>query len=123
MVRRGVARFAFAGEAETLDRVARVAPAARAARAAALRVTLHVAVKAIRAAHVCYAVVPGVLRENAQYLRAGRAQCANTLWRLQSLPLPPTSLLWPRQNSRALPGRPCKYYPRGHLDLTSWDFF
>ena len=94
MVRRGVARFAFAGEAEALDRVAR---AARAARAAALRVTLHVAVKAIRAAHVCYAVVPGVLRENAQYLRAGRAQCANTLWRLQSLPLPPTSLLWPRQ--------------------------
>ena len=69
-----------------------------------------VAVKAIRAAHVCYVVVfgVGVLRENDRYQREGRAPCESTLWRQRRSPLPPTSLPWPRQNSRALPGRPCK---------------
>jgi hypothetical protein len=94
--RRGVVRFAYAGVAAASDRAAhavravRAAPAEHAAcavPAAAQRVMLsvrkgvkamHEAVKAIRAAHVCYAVVSGVLRENARYLRAGRAPCANT---------------------------------------------
>ena len=62
---------------------------------------MRVAVKAMRAAHVCYVVVvSGVLRK-AQYLRARRAPCANTLWRQRRSPLLPTSLPWPRQNSRA----------------------
>ena len=121
-----VVRFAFAGVAAASDRAARAAPAEHAAcavravcdvRAAAQRVRLsvkddvratRVAVKAIRAAHVCYVVVSGVLRENARYLRARRAPCASTLWRQRRSPLLPTSLPWPRQNSRALPGRPCK---------------
>jgi hypothetical protein len=79
-------------------------------RAAAQRVRLsvkdgvmatRVAVKAMRAAHVCYAVVvSGVLRK-AQYLRARRAPCASTLWRQRRSPLLPTFLPWPHQNSRA----------------------
>ena len=64
---------------------------------------MRVPVKAMRAAHVCYVVVFGVvvLRENARYLRGGRAPCASTLWRQRRSPFPPTSLPWPRQNSRA----------------------
>ena len=123
--RRGVVRFAFAGVAAASDRAASAARAVRAVRAvrdvraehaaravpaAAQRVRLsaqdgvramHEAVKAIRAVHVCYVVVSGVLREKARYLRAGRAPCASTLWRQRRSPLPPTSLPWPRQNSRA----------------------
>ena len=97
--RRGVVRSALAGVAAASDRAASAARALRAVRAvraehavcavpaAAQRVRLsvqkgvkamHEVVKAIRAAHVCYAVVSGVLRENARYLRAGRAPCANT---------------------------------------------
>ena len=123
--RRGVVRFAFAGVAAASDRAAsavravRAEHAARAVPAAAQRVRLsakddvratRVAVKAIRAAHVCYVVVfgVGVLRENDRYLREGRAPCESTLWRQRRSPLLPTSLPWPRQNSRALPGRPCK---------------
>jgi negative regulator of sigma E activity len=118
---RGVVRFAFAGVAAASDRAASAAPAEHAAcavravcdvRAAAQRVRLsvkddvratRVAVKAMRAAHVCYVVVFGVvvLREKAQYLREGRAPCASTLWRQRRSPLLPTSLPWPRQNSRA----------------------
>ncbi len=111
-----VVRFAFAGVAKASDRAAsaardvRAEHAARAVPAAAQRVWLsvkdgvkamHEPVKAIRAAHVCYVVVSGVLRENARYLRARRAPCASTLWRQRRLPLPPTSSPWPRQNSRA----------------------
>jgi hypothetical protein len=114
--RRGVVRFAFAGVAAASDHAAPsehaacAEHAARAVHAAAQRVRLsvqkgvkamHEAVKAIRAAHVCYVVVSGVLRENARYLRAGRAPCASTLWRQRRSPLPPTSSPWPRQNSRA----------------------
>ena len=114
--RRGVVRFAFAGVAAASDRAAsavravRAEHAARAVPAAAQRVRLsvkdgvmatRVAVKATRAAHVCYVVSAGVLREKAQYLRARRAPCASTLWRQRRSPLPPTSLPWPRQNSRA----------------------
>ena len=121
-VRRGVVRFAVAGVAVASYRAARAAravlavravPAVRAAcavPAAAQRVRLsvkdgvkatRVAVKAMRAAHVCYVVVvSGVLRK-AQYLRARRAPCASTLWRQRRSPLLPTSLPWPRQNSRA----------------------
>jgi len=127
--RRGVVRFAFAGVAAASDRAASAARAVRAVRAvraehaaravpaAAQRVRLsmqkgvkamHEVVKAIRAAHVCYVAVSGVLRENARYLREGRAPCESTLWRQRRSPLLPTSLPWPRQNSRALPGRPCK---------------
>jgi hypothetical protein len=79
-------------------------------RAAAQRVRLsvkdgvmamRVAVKATRAAHVCYVVVvSGVLRK-ARYLRARRAPCASTLWRQRRSPLLPTFLPWPHQNSRA----------------------
>ena len=121
---RGVVRFDFAGVAEPLDRAAahavRAAPAEHAAcavraacavPAAAQRVRLsvkdgvramRVAVNAMRAAHVCYVVVvSGVLREKAQYLRARRAPCASTLWHQRRSPLLPTSLPWPRQNSRA----------------------
>ena len=133
--RRGVVRFAYAGVAAASDRAASAARALRAVRAvraehaacaehaaravpaAAQRVRLsvqkgvkamHEVVKAIRAAHVCYAVVvSGVLRK-ARYLRARRAPCASTLWRQWRSPLPPTSLPWPRQNSRACSGRPCK---------------
>ena len=116
---RGVVRFAFAGVAAASDHAApsehaahavRAEHAARAVHAAAQRVRLsvkdgvmatRVAVKAMRAAHVCYAVVvSGVLRK-AQYLRARRAPCASTLWRQRRSPLLPTSLPWPRQNSRA----------------------
>ena len=126
-VRRGVvARFDFAGVAAASDRAASAARAVRAVRAeraacavpaAAQRVRLsvkdgvmatRVALKAMSAAHVCYVVSAGVLREYAQYLRARRAPCASTLWRQRRSPLLPTSLPWPRQNSRALPGRPCK---------------
>ena len=100
-VRRGVVvRFDFAGVAVASYRAARAAravPAEHAAcavravcdvRAAAQRVRLsvkdgvkatRVAVKAMRAAHVCYVVSAGVLREYAQYLRARRAPCASTL--------------------------------------------
>jgi hypothetical protein len=60
-----------------------------------------VAVKAMRAAHVCYVVSAGVLREKARYLRARRAPCASTLWRQRRSPLLPTFLPWPHQNSRA----------------------
>ena len=113
---RGVVRFSFAAVAEPLDRAARAvraAPAEHAAcaeHAAAQRVRLsvkdgvramRVAVKAMRAAHVCYVVSAGVLREEAQYLRARRAPCASTLWHQRRSPLLPTSLPWPRQNSRA----------------------
>ena len=113
---RGVVRFAFAEVAEPLDRAARAvraAPAEHAAcaeHAAAQRVRLsvkdgvramRVAVKAMRAAHVCYVVSAGVLREKARYLRARRAPCASTLWHQRRSPLLPTSLPWPRQNSRA----------------------
>ena len=112
---RGVVRFAFAEVAEPLDRAAHAENAACAehaacdVRAAAQRVRLsvkdgvramRVAVKAMRAAHVCYVVSAGVLRK-ARYLRARRAPCASTLWRQRRSPLPPTSLPWPRQNSRA----------------------
>ena len=106
---RGVVRFAFAGVAAASDRAARAAPAEHAAcavravcaehaacaehavcdvRDAAQRVRLsvkdgvkamRVALKAMRAAHVCYVVSAGVLREKAQYLRARRAPCASTL--------------------------------------------
>ena len=116
--RRGVVRFAFAGvaaasyRAASAARAVRAEHAARAVPAAAQRVRLsvqngvkamHVVVKAMRAAHVCYVVVFGVvvLRENARYLRGGRAPCASTLWRQRRSPFPPTSLPWPRQNSRA----------------------
>ena len=129
---RGVVRFAFAGVAAASDRAARAAPAEHAAcavravcaehaacaehavcdvRAAVQRVRLsvkdgvkamRVALKAMRAAHVCYVVVvSGVLREYAQYLRARRAPCASTLWRQRRSPLLPTFLPWPHQNSRA----------------------
>ncbi len=113
--RRGVVRSALAGVAAASDRAAsaaralravravRAEHAARAVHAAAQRVRLSVqkGVKAMRAAHVCYAVVvSGVLRK-AQYLRARRAPCASTLWRQRRSPLPPTSSPWPRQNSRA----------------------
>ena len=115
-VRRGVVRFDFAGVAEPLDRAAPaehaacVEHAACAEHAAAQRVRLsvkdgvmamRVAVKAMRAAHVCYVVSAGVLREKARYLRERRAPCASTLWRQRRSPLLPTSLPWPRQNSRA----------------------
>ena len=111
-----VVRFAFAGVAAASDRAASAARAVRAehaacaVRAAAQRARLsvkdgvratRVAVKAMRAAHVCYVVSAGVLREKAQYLRARRAPCASTLWRQRRSPLLPTSLPWPRQNSRA----------------------
>ncbi len=115
--RRGVVRFAFAGVAAASDRAASAARAVRAVRAehaacavraAAQHVTLRVAVKvmrvavkAIRAVHVCYVAVSGVLRDKARYLRAGRAPCASTLWHQRRSPLLPTSLPWPRQNSRA----------------------
>ena len=112
--RRGVVRFAFAGVAAASDRAASAARAvcaehaACAVRAAAQHVTLRVAVramrvavKAMRAAHVCYVVSAGVLREKARYLRARRAPCASTLWHQRRSPLLPTSLPWPRQNSRA----------------------
>ena len=114
--RRGVVRFAFAGVAAASDHAAPsehaacAEHAARAVHAAAQRVRLsvkdgvmatRVAVKATRAAHVCYVVSAGVLREKAQYLRARRAPCASTLWRQRRSPLPPTSSPWPRQNSRA----------------------
>ena len=97
--RRGVVRFAFAGVAKASDRAAsaardvRAEHAARAVPAAAQCVWLsvkdgvkamHEPVKAIRAVHVCYVVVSGVLRENARYLRARRAPCASTLWRQRS---------------------------------------
>ena len=113
-----VVRFAFAGVAAASDRAARAAPAEHAAcavravcdvRAAAQRVRLsvkdgvratRVAVKATRAAHVCYVVSAGVLRK-ARYLRARRAPCASTLWRQRRSPLLPTFLPWPHQNSRA----------------------
>jgi len=114
---RGVVRFAFAGVAEPLDRAAPAEHAACAehaicdVRAAAQRVRLsvkdgvramRVAVKAMRAAHVCYVVSAGMLREHAQYLRARRAPCASTLWHQRRSPLLPTSSMpWPRQNSRA----------------------
>ena len=91
---RGVVRFDFAGVAAASDRAARAENAACAehaacdVRAAAQRVRLsvkddvratRVAVKAMRAAHVCYmVVVSGVLRK-ARYLRARRAPCASTL--------------------------------------------
>ena len=119
---RGVVRFAFAGVAAASYRAASAARAVRAVRAvraehaaravpaAAQRVRLsvkddvratRVAVKAMRAAHVCYVVVvSGVLRK-ARYLRARRAPCASTLWHQRRSPLLPTSLPWPRQNSRA----------------------
>ncbi len=115
-VRRGVVRFDFAGVAAASDRAARAENAACAehaacdVRAAAQRVRLsvkddvratRVAVKAMRAAHVCYVVSAGVLREKARYLRARRAPCASTLWHQRRSPLLPTSLPWPRQNSRA----------------------
>ena len=114
-----VVRFAFAGVAAASDRAARAAPAEHAAcavravcdvRAAAQRVRLsvkdgvmatRVALKAMSAAHVCYVVSAGVLREYAQYLRARRAPCASTLWRQRRSPLLPTFLPWPHQNSRA----------------------
>ena len=126
-----VVRFAFAGVAAASDRAARAAPAEHAAcavravcaehaacaehavcdvRAAAQRVRLsvkdgvmatRVALKAMSAAHVCYVVSAGVLREYAQYLRARRAPCASTLWRQRRSPLLPTSLPWPRQMARA----------------------
>ena len=85
--RRGVVRFAFAGVAAASDHAAPSEHAAHAVHAAAQRVWLsmqkgvkamHEPVKAIRAAHVCYVVVSGVLRENARYLRARRAPCAST---------------------------------------------
>ena len=87
-VRRGVVRFDFAGVAEPLDRAVPAVRAACAVPAAAQRVRLsvkdgvramRVAVNAMRAAHVCYVVSAGVLREKAQYLRARRAPCASTL--------------------------------------------
>jgi len=114
--RRGVVRFAFAGVAAASDHAAPsehaacAEHAARAVHAAAQRVRLsvkdgvramRVAVKAMRAAHVCYVVSAGVLREKARYLRARRAPCASTLWHQRRSPLLPTSLPWPRQNSRA----------------------
>ena len=113
-----VVRFAVAEVAEPLDRAEHDAPAEHAVyaehaacdvRAAAQRVRLsvkdgvmatRVAVKATRAAHVCYVVSAGVLRK-ARYLRARRAPCASTLWRQRRSPLLPTFLPWPHQNSRA----------------------
>ena len=115
-------RFAVAGVAVASYRAARAARAvlvenaacaehaACDVRAAAQRVWLsvkdgamatRVAAKAMRAAHVCYVVVSGMLREKAQYLRARRAPCASTLWHQRRSPLLPTFLPWPRQNSRA----------------------
>ena len=111
-----VVRFAVAEVAEPSYRAAPAEHAVYAehaacdVRAAAQRVRLsvkdgvmatRVAVKATRAAHVCYVVSAGVLREYAQYLRARRAPCASTLWRQRRSPLLPTFLPWPHQNSRA----------------------
>ncbi len=115
-------RFAVAGVAVASYRAARAARAvlvenaacaehaACDVRAAAQRVRLsvkddvmatRVAAKAMRAAHVCYVVVvSGVLRK-ARCLRARRVPCASTLWHQRRSPLLPTSLPWPRQNSRA----------------------
>ena len=117
-----VVRFAFAGVAKASDRAARAARDVRAEHAAhavpaaqgvwlSVKVgvkAMHEAVIAIRAVHVCYVVVVSGLLRKVRYLRARRAPCASTLWRQRRSPLLPTSLPWPRQNSRALPGRPCK---------------